>query len=183
MKEQLRTALKDIAGGNAAAAGTAAEQLRQLGRGESGLFDTSCVDDNLFEAARLVYPVYAAYETECNKKEGYPDLLVQIRALRAELEKEDTLENRAAFLDALIHTIDNVSPQLYEYYRELEDLFKDTVRDTVRKYYRGGHFTEESGCAKQESRKGQEAEKLLRAAIAHAAGIHVLLGEKYEMYF
>lgn len=174
MKERLKTALKDIAAGNAAAAGTVVEQLRQLDRGESGLYDTSCVDDNLFEAARLVYPVYAAYETECNKKEGYPDLLAQIHGLRAELGKADSLENRAAFLDALIHTIDNVSPQLYEYYRELADLFKEAVKETVEQYYRDGHF---GGV------DGSRAEELIRAAIAHAADTYVLLGEKYEMYF
>ena len=148
----------------------------QLDRREDGLFVTGDVDDNIFVAAGVVYPAYAAYETEHNNKEGYPDLLAQFRILRSELTKADTPVNIGAFLDALIHTIDNISPQLYEYYRELADLFKETVRETVELNYRDGHFRNRDGS------ENPEAEKLLRSAISHAADTYVLLGEKYEKY-
>lgn len=177
MKEQLQAALQSIASGSAEAAEPAAKRIKQLERGAEGLFQTASVDDNLFEAARLVYPVYAAYETECNKKEGYPDLLAQMQALKGELEKADTLQNTAAFLDALLGTLENVSPQLYEYYRELADLFKETVKEALKKYYRDGRFTENPN----EGVENREAEKLLRAAIARAAELHILLGEKYQV--
>lgn len=187
MKEQLQAALQSIASCNAETAEPAAKQIKQLARGAEGLFQTASIDDNLFEAARLVYPVYAAYETECNKKEGYPDLLAQMLALKQELERAYTLKNAAAFLDALLGTIENVSPQIYEYYRALVDLFKETVKSTVKKYYCEGHFTadgENSGNSEtQESGEEQEAEKLLRAVITHAAELNVLLGEKYAEYF
>lgn len=205
MKEQLQAALQSIASGNVAAVEPIVKRIKQLERGEEGLFQTASADHNLFEAARLVYPVYAAYETECNKKEGYPDLLAQMSALKLELERAYTLKNAAAFLDALLGTIENVSPQLYEYYRALVDLFKETVKSTVKKYYCGGHFIEDreisgnSGTQKaddvqkvcgasgnretQESGEEQEAEKLLRAVITRAAELNVLLGEKYAEYF
>ena len=176
MKEQLAAALKGIAAGNTEAVLAVAGQIKEMNRRGDGLFVMHDADTHLFAAACSVYPVYAAYETEYNKKEGYPDLLAQFRILRSELTKEDTLENRAAFLDALIHTIDNVSPQLYEYYRELVDLFRETVRETVEKYYRDGHFLKADGG------ESPEAEKQLRSAIAHAADTYVLLGEKYEKY-
>ena len=176
MKDELSAVWKDIAIGNMETAPAVAGRIKEMDRRENGLFVTADVDENLFAAACLVYPVYAAYETECNKKEGYPDLLAQFRALSAELKNADTLENRASFLDALIHTVDNVSPQLYEYYRELVDMFKETVGETVKKYYRDGHFKKADGS------ESPEAEKQLRAAIAHAADTYVLLGEKYEKY-
>ena len=176
MKEQLAAARKGIAAGNTDAALAVAGLRKGMDRREDGLFVMREVDDNLFTAADILYPVYAAYETEYNKKEGYPDLLAQFHILRRELAAADTLENRAAFLDALIHTIDNISPQLYEYYRELADLFKETVGETVEKYYRSGRFRKADGS------ENPEAEKQLRSAIAHAGDTYVLLGEKYEKY-
>lgn len=138
-----------------------AEQIKQLPRRADGLFELKSVDENLFLAAGQVFPVYAAYETDCNGKEGYPDLFAQIRILRGELEKEDTLENRTMFLDGLLRTIENVSPQLYEYYRELADMFKTILRETTAKY-------------------GREAEEQLKEAVAHAAELYLLAEEKYQ---
>lgn len=176
MKEELRSGLEAVRAGNMDAAEPVAAQLKQLARRDNGLFELTEVEDNLFQAARVVYPVYAAYETERNKKEGYPDLLAQLRLLREELKKAGGLADTAAFLDALICTLDFVSPQLYEYYRELEELFRETVREAVQVFYLDGHFREADG------RENREAEKLLQAAIAHASDRHVLLGEKYERF-
>ena len=176
MKEELKNALEAVKTGNFDAAESAVAGLKQLSRRENGLFELTEVDDNLFQAARLVYPVYAAYETECNKKEGYPDLLAQLRTLRKELKREKSLTETAAFLDALICTLDFVSPQLYEYYRELEELFRDTVRETIQVFYHDGHFRE------ADDGENREAEQLLKTAIAHASELQVLLGEKYERF-
>lgn len=140
MKEQLKLALKSIAAGDVQAAESMAEQIKLLPRTEEGLFDMTAVDDKLFEAARWVYPVYAAYETECNKKEGYPDLIVQMRTLNRKFDEVDCFFACGCYLDALIHTIENVSPQLYEYYNELVDMFKRRVNETIAKYYRDGSF-------------------------------------------
>lgn len=175
MKEQLKTALEGIAGDNGDAAVVAAEQIRQLPRLAEGLFDMGRVDADCFEAARWVYPVYAYYETEYNKKENYPDLLKQMEILNARRKEEASLGSTARYLDALIRTIDNVTPQLYEYYIELADLFKVVVREAIADYYRDGRFTD--GSADE-----AEAEKLIRGAIAHAGVTYVLLAEKYEAY-
>ncbi len=175
MKEQLKVALEGIAGDNGDAAVAAAEQIKNLPRTVEGLFDTGCVDADCFEAARWVYPVYAYYETEYNKKENYPDLLKQMEALDAKQKEAASMETTALFLDALIHTIDNVTPQLYEYYIELADLFKAAVKEVIADYYRDGRFAD--GSANE-----AEAEKLIRSAIAHAGETYVLLAEKYEAY-
>lgn len=172
MKEQLTAALLHIAQGDIASVSVQVQTIKELPRTKDDLFDTAVVDADLYQAARYVYPVYAAYETECNKKEGYPDLLNQMRALDRKRRENDTLENTAAFLDALICTIDNVSPQLYEYYRELVDLFKENVNHAIRTYFVNDSF----GPA------GAEADTLIRRAIAHAGETYVLLAEKYEAY-
>ncbi len=175
MKEQLTAARESIARGNGEAAVETAEQIKRLPRTADGLFDTVKVDGDCFEAARWVYPVYAYYETEYNKKEDYPDLTRQMETLNEKRRQAHSLKTTALFLDALIHTIDNVTPQLYEYYIELADMFKTVAREAIADYYKEGRFTDGSGCA-------QESEALIRAAIAHAGETYVLLAEKYEQY-
>lgn len=177
MKEQLKAAFQSIAEGDVASAAKVAEQLKQLPRTAEGLFDTSAVDNDFYEAARWVYPVYAAYETECNKKEGYPDLLNQMRLIdRKYGEESDDLPETARFLDLFIHTIDNVSPQLYEYYRELADIFKARLKKAIQTYYQDGSFLSKGGSVQP------EAEALLRSAVKRACENYVLLGEKYQEY-
>ena len=181
MKEQLKKALCSIAAGDVQAIAEVAEQIKALPRTEEGLFDTGVVDEKLFRAARLVYPVYAAYETDCNKKEGYPDLIVQMRKLDEIFEGKDCFLGTACYLDTLIHTIENVSPQLYEYYRELVDVFKARVNETIGKYYRDGKFVGDS-CNAVNAEDCVEAEQMIRDAIRLAGEKYVLLAEKYEEY-
>lgn len=175
MKEQLIAALESIAKGNGESATAAAEQIKGLSRTADGLFDTSSVDGDCFEAARWVYPVYAYYETEYNKKEGYPDLVKQMEILNEKRKKEASMKMAALFLDALIHTIDNVTPQLYEYYIELADMFKAAVKEVVTDYYKDGSFSDGSTDA-------AESEKLIRGAVTRAGETYVLLAEKYQDY-
>ncbi len=138
-----------------------AEQIKQLPRRADGLFDLTALDENPFRAAGQVFPVYAAYETDENGKAGYPDLLAQMRILKGELEKEESLENRQLFLKGLLGTIENVSPQLYEYYRELADLFQKVFEETVTRY-------------------GLDAGKKLEEVLNRAAALYLLQAERYE---
>lgn len=172
MKTQLMKAWTRISMGEVASVAAEHEMIKQLPRTADGLFDTIAVDADLYQAARLVYPVYAAYETECNKKEGYPDLLEQIRTLDKKRRENDNLENTADFLWTMLLTIESVSPQIYEYYRELVDIFKANVRTAIDKYFEGEGFGPE----------GSKIDWQIRDAIAHAGEIHVLLSEKYRDY-
>jgi len=181
MKEQLKKALASISSGDVQAIAEVAEQIKALPRTAAGLFDMSVVDDKLFRAAMLVYPVYAAYETECNKKEGYPDLIVQMRKLNEIFGGKDCFYATACYLNTLIHTIENVSPQLYEYYSELADMFKVRVNEAIGKYYRDGKFTGDS-CNAVNAEDCMEAEQMIRNAIRLAGEKYVLLAEKYEEY-
>ncbi len=179
MKEQLKSALASIAAGDFRAIENVAEQIKCLPRRADGLFDTSALDEQVFAAAGLVYPVYAAYETECNKKEGYPDLIVQMRTLNECFDGTDCFFTTAYYLDALIHTTLNVSPQLYEYYSELVDMFKARVNETIAKYYANGNFGANAVGDQQDIEAG---EQMIRDAIRLAGENFVLLAEKYVVY-
>jgi len=187
MRERLEKALVSISTGDVQAVEEVVEQIKALPRTEDGLFDTSAMDDKLFRAARLVYPVYAAYETECNKKEGYPDLIVQMRELDEKFGEADCFFATACYLDTLIHTIENVSPQLYEYYSELVEMFKTRVKEAIEKYFADGQFAsrgaEDIACEMDRNEADSAwAEQMIRDAIRLAGEKYVLLAEKYEEY-
>lgn len=168
LKEKLQQALQAVENGDAAAAGEAVSDLKALPRTAEGVFDLTAVDEDVWKAAGLAYPVYVAYETACNKKEGYPDLIAQMRAWDGMLKKDYTFSNAAKAADMWIHTIQYMSPEIYEYYRELVDIFKANVRETLAKFY-------DTGAA----RDAGDAE-LFKAAVLQACASDILLAEKYE---
>lgn len=149
-----------------------AEEIKALPRTEEGIFDLSSVGGSLYEAAKEVYPVYAAYETECNKKEGYPDIMAQMRVLNKKVNEEFTFANVSVYLDALLHTLEKISPEIYENYRELVDMFRACVKRALSEYY-----TEEKGFGSQDP----EAVKVFCGAVKEACEIDVLLAEKYQI--
>ncbi len=167
LKEKLQKAYAAVQNKDAEAAKEAVDALKALPRTAEGVFDLSSVDSDVWAAAGLAYPVYVAYETVCNKKEGYPDLIAQVRAWDKLLKADYTLEKAAKAADMWIHTIEYMSPEIYEYYRELCDIFKANVRETLEKFYAEG------------TPEGAYAE-LFKAAVLQACEADILLAEKYE---
>lgn len=95
------------------------QEIKALPRTEEGIFDLKKVQAdagrrNIYQDADLVYPAYAAYETTENKKEGYPDIMAQMRVLKKHAESEFTAENGADYTAALLHTVEQISPEIYE---------------------------------------------------------------------
>ena len=95
------------------------QEIKALPRTEEDIFDLKKVQAdagrrNIYQAADLVYPTYAAYETTENKKEGYPDIMAQMRVLKKHAESEFTAENGADYTAALLHTVEQISPEIYE---------------------------------------------------------------------
>lgn len=68
-------------------------------------------------------PFVTAYETRYKRKEHYNEIAALFRG-----------EERLAGSDliALIETIGQMSEEIYEYYRELRDLFKTAVKEKVK---------------------------------------------------
>ncbi len=172
MKEQLLLALKNIENGNIEATADAVSAIKSLPRTSDTLFDLSTIDTNFYKAGSLVYPVYTAYETTCNKKEGYPDIIVQFRVINKMLKDDYTFTNVANYLNMLITTIEYMSPEIYEYYRELINMFKENVKEVIDKFFVNESF---------ESMADPESEQILRTAVATACKKDVLLAEKYQV--
>lgn len=174
MKELLISAMKSVEeGGCIEAAEEAVTAIKALPETTEGIFDIIHFEDNIYKASGLIYPVWTAYETVYNKKEGYPHILLHIRVLNQKLKTEFTLENVSFFLNMLIQTIMHMSPEIYEYYRELIDIFRDTVKKAVAEFGQDIILTEDN----------LESKLLFRKAIEKACKEDVLLTEKYIRFF
>ena len=167
LKENLQKALLAVQSKNAESAKEAVDELKALPRTAEGVFDLSSVDSDVWMAAGLAYPVYVAYETVCNKKEGYPDLIAQMRGWNGMLKGDYSFEKAAKAADMWIRTIEYMSPEIYEYYRELCDILKANVRETLDRFY-------------AEGKPEGDAAKLFKAAVLKACEADILLAEKYE---
>ena len=152
------------------------QEIKALPRTEEGIFDLAALQQstglsNIYQAADLVYPVYAAYETTENKKEGYPDIMAQMRVLKKHAENEFTAENGAAYTAALLHTVEQISPEIYENYRELLDDFRSAVKRMLEQYYdaKDKKFTMDD-----------ISQKVFCDAVQKACTEYLLLAEKYQ---
>ena len=153
------------------------QEIKALPRTEEGIFDLAALQQsaglrNIYQAADLVYPAYAAYETTENKKEGYPDILAQMRVLKKHAEEEFSPENGADYTAALLHTVEQISPEIYENYRELLDDFRSAVKRMLEQYY----DAKENQFAMDDTSK-----KVFCDAVQKACAEYLLLAEKYQM--
>lgn len=169
MMEKLALAYETMKQGKTEELETIVAELKALPRTAEGIWDLSSAGD-MYEAARFAYPVYCAYETECNKKEGYPDLIAQIRAWNKLTTVAVGIEKYAAFLDMLMNVLECMSPEIYEYYRETLDIFRADVKLAIEGFYKDGAFAE------------NEADARVKAAVKRACAAELLLAEKYECY-
>ncbi|HIX16403.1 MAG TPA: hypothetical protein H9740_11905 [Candidatus Hungatella pullicola] len=75
---------------------------------------------NSGDASLKLMPFMAAYETAYRKKEHY-NLIAQAFTEKESLTPED--------MAALINTVEQMSQEIYEYYRELKDLFCKKIKE------------------------------------------------------
>ena len=156
-----------------------AQEIKALPRTEEGIFDVSGVVTamglkNEYEAAGVIYPVYAAYETIENKKEGYPDIMAQMRVWNRNVKADFNFADAAAYVAMMLGTVENMSPEIYENYRELLDMFREAVKKVIENYY-----AEESDTFTGEA----NSVKVFCQAVKKACENHLLLAEKYQMCF
>lgn len=169
MKEILQNALH----GTEQEKEEAVMQIKALPRTTEGVFDMSSLDKNSYRAAGMVFPLYTEYETQVNKKTGYPDIIAQQRALIKKLDGEFTQENVVCYLAMLKDTIAVISPEIYENYRELVEMFRAVVKKAI------AEFGLEAGKAKagfEDTKDAQSFGQTLSAAFT----MDLLLQEKYE---
>lgn len=166
MKENLKIAYELLRSGKAEAEAVtrAMEEVKNLPRREDQVFDMTGISANIYEAAGVVYPFYMYYETKVNGKKGYFDLMEQLRCLTGRIEQEYTLEYVSAYLHMMICTIEAISPEIYELYRELADTFKAQMKKAL------SVFAEAESC---------EAKASIGRSLAKACSMDLMLAEKY----
>lgn len=148
-------------------------EIKTLPRTEEGIFDVSSLGSNPYKAALMVYPAYTEFETKENKKEGYPDIMEQMRVWNRKANDDFTMETAADYLEMLYATIEKMSPEIYENYRELVDMFRAGVKRALAEYY-----SAETGFAGD-----GDAVRTFCNAVQSACKMDILLAEKYEMCF
>lgn len=166
MKENIRIAYEALQNGEAGAeiVGSTIDAVKALPRLENNVFDMTSVSDNAYEAGDIVYPFYMYYETKVNGKKGYFDLMDQLRYFSDRVEEEFTLDNASWYLAMMVDTIEAISPEIYELYRELVALFRARMKQALEA------FEGAESCA---------AKKRIGAGLEKACNMDLLLAEKY----
>jgi len=157
----------------------------------------------------MAQPFYMAYETKFNQKQGYHDIMNQFENVRKYMYDEDKklyyhaydeakiqywanketglspnfwLRSMGWYLMALIDTMDEMSKEIFEHYKRLEELFKEAIKGILqyqdkesKLFYQvidkaeiDGNYLETSGSA------------MIAYAILKACRNKVLLKEKYQ---
>lgn len=110
-----------------------AEKIKALPKDEQGVFIMTEINPDRYEAGISVYPVYMEYETKYNKKEGYTDIVAQLKVLAAQVREEYSTMQAAKFLTILTDTLAVTSPEIYEHYCSLQNLLKETAALFIQK--------------------------------------------------
>lgn len=176
MKSMLEKAL----GGDRQALEKAVQEIKGLERSSDGVPVTTAVDENVYRAGMLVYPVYMEYETTEGKKAGYADIATQLATLGKRLESSYNLQDMSCYLKLLTDTLAVMSPEIYEHYRTVLDLLRTYVRLFMEK--EALFMTEfPEKCLKSETdSRDKKALALAGEAILFACAREWLLSEKYE---
>lgn len=144
---------------------TCMKWLRDCSRTAAGVFRDEHQDscEIPWSVLMQLYPFYMAYETRYHNKAEYADIVCQLLALRP-AEHEWTLE-AGWYLMTVIDVIDNMSKEIFEHYKSLEEIFKNTIRNIL------GRGRDKSFNKKESAMMGY--------SIVKACNLGVLNSEKY----
>lgn len=107
-------------------------------------------------------PDFARQDTAVGKKAHYAQIVE-----RFQREDCSKLEN----LVCLIDTIDQMSPQIYEHYRSLQDLFRENIRSLLNRLCESGNVFRVNT---------EEELQLLTICLQKGCANKTLLQEKYQ---
>lgn len=153
----------------------AALQIKELARDGQGVFELGGLDTDAWEVAAVIYPIYTKYETSINKKSGYPDIMAQMRVLKQRAYVDFEMSQVVGYLEMLIGTIETISPEIYENYRELVEDFRETIHKSLNQF--SLDYSKPLAGLADRVLAGKLADILERAFAEK-----VMLREKYENY-
>ncbi len=187
------------------------DQLRNHPRCASGNFWHKEIYPNQIwlDGLYMAQPFYVEYETKYNKKENYQDIVNQFRNVRKYLFNADKklyyhafdeakiqpwankdtgcspnfwLRSMGWYLMALIDVIDKMSEEIYEYYHELKELFREAVQGILLyQDAKSGMFYQVIDHSEVEGNYLETSgSSMIAYAIMKGCRLQVLLPEKYE---
>jgi len=119
------------------------------------------------ETLYATLPFYMEYETKYEKKEKYGDIVKWLEERKETLSSADHPQKDTCwYLMTLLDVIDYMSFEIYEQYRKLQDIFKETLRDVLKETDNGSVLS--------------APEKAMTAyCILKACNMGIVLKEKY----
>lgn len=175
MDRELLSELRNVDWNTEESLTSAALKIKALSKDKQGVFELGCTGVDVWEVAAVIYPIYTKYETVINKKAGYPDIMTQMRALKQRVFDDFEITQVVGYMEMLIGTIETISPEIYENYRELVEDFRETLHKSIQQ------FSLDASKPLAGLSNGNLAEKL--ADILERAFVEkVMLREKYENY-
>lgn len=154
-------------------------------------YDKDKADENRIASLYKIQPFYMAFETAYDKKEKYNDILNQFVNVQDFLYNKNgefssigmKMRSLAMYLAALVDTMDNMSFEIYEQYRTLQDAFKVTLKNILPYQDKnsrlfptrmGTEAEEKAACSVDEA-----ASAIIGYCILKACRMGILLKEKY----
>ena len=85
--------------------------------------------EEILDALYRIQPFYMEYETVYDKNEKYNDIIGQFENVQKMIggEGKTQIRSMAQYMAALVDTMDNMSIEIYEQYRKLQDMFKQAL--------------------------------------------------------
>lgn len=116
-----------------------------------------------WEKLYLIYPLYMDFETKYHNKAEYNEIVSQLKSLeeKAMTEKSAT----CWYLITLIDVIGNMSKEIFEHYKSLEEIFKKAIKAILDN--------------RQDSSLDLKMSAMMGYSILKACNIGVLNSEKY----
>ena len=108
-------------------------------------------------------PVLMKEQKENGKKDKYIEIT---DVLTKAAETVETKEEKIAYMQALIGTLEHMDFQIYELYRALGDCFKTVLRELIADY----------------DALNADEKQAISDAVKCACELRILLAEKYEAY-
>lgn len=159
--------------------------LRAYPRCECGnfVYRREQMEEISVDALYRIQPFYMEYETVYDKKERYNDIIKQFENVQKMIcgGGEDHIRSKAQYLAVLVDTMENMSIEIYEQYRKLQDMFKQALKDVL------AHRSQESGLFHKTANVGCGADKdvdiygcaIIGYCVLKACRMGILLKEKY----
>jgi len=128
------------------------------------------------DALYRIQPFYMEYETVYDKKEKYNDIIGQFENAQKRIcgREMEQIRDTVQYLAALADTMENMSIEIYEQYRKLQDMFRQTLKSVLAHRAQDGlfHMAEDNGIGVFES-------AVIGGCVLKGCRMGILLKEKY----